>query len=382
MSQLLIYCISDSEWRDRYDARIELDGADVLLHSRGGATGGRLARNTEYEKALLTIIRRLRAQDTGTNSTIGLVLLDSTVARHSSKDVRTLATSDELIGLPDEDVANLIRQRAKRWGQKSNSKGGNSTKALRFEIPGRSHSSIRTNLKLMEWSVEDPSPIIIERLPSDQLRKVAHDHIRRSIERILAGEDVQNFAESTHYDVLLPDGMRLAPKKVFGLALEEALGIEAFPQHFSAGFGQPCFEIIQAAGFHIVGKPSEPLSSEAMQQALRDIALDDGDRSDIEGNPKIVIHIKRERASGLPQQKKAAFVRQHGELFCERCGLRPDSIYGPYVGESCIEVHHALIQVKDMLPGHETKLEDLQCLCANCHRVTHREMALGIAASS
>ena len=314
---------------------------DVLLHSRGGATGGRPARNTEYEKALLTIIRRLRAQDTDTNSTIGRVLLDSTVARHSSKVDRTLATSDELTGLPDEDVAKLIRQRAKRWGQKLNSKGGNSTKALRFEIPGRSLSSIRTTLKLMKWSVEEASPTIIERLPSDQLRKVARDHIRRSIERILAGEDVPNFSESTDYDVLLPDGTRLAPKKVFGLALEEALGIEAFPQHFSSGFSQPCFEIIQAAGFHIVGKPSESLSSEAMQQAQRDIPLDDGDISAIEGNPKIVVHIQRERASGL-----------------------------------------SLIQVKDMLPGHETKLEDLQCLCANCHRVTHREMALGIAANS
>lgn len=355
---------------------------DVLLHSRGGATGGRPARNTEYEKALLTIIRRLRAQDTDTNSTIGRVLLDSTVARHSSKVDRTLATSDELTGLPDEDVAKLIRQRAKRWGQKLNSKGGNSTKALRFEIPGRSLSSIRTTLKLMKWSVEEASPTIIERLPSDQLRKVARDHIRRSIERILAGEDVPNFSESTDYDVLLPDGTRLAPKKVFGLALEEALGMEAFPQHFSSGFSQPCFEIIQAAGFHIVGKPSESLSSEAMQQAQRDIPLDDGDISAIEGNPKIVVHIQRERASGLSRQKKAAFVREHGELFCERCGFRPVSTYGPYVGDSCIEVHHALIQVKDMLPGHETKLEDLQCLCANCHRVTHREMALGIAANS
>jgi hypothetical protein len=378
----LIYCISDSEWRYRYDARIELDGADVLLHSRGGATGGRPARNTEYEKALLTIIRRLRAQDTGTNSTIGRVLLDSTVARHSSKDARTLATSDELTGQPDEDVAKLIRQRAKRWGQKPNPKGGNSTKALRFEIPGRTLSGIRTTLKLMKWSVEQASPTITERLPSDQLRKVARDHIWRSIERILAGEDVPNFSESTDYDVLLLDGTRLAPKKVFGLALGEALGIEVFPQHFSSGFSQPCFEIIQAAGFHIVGKPSEPLSSEAMQQALRDIPLDDGDRSAIEGNPKIVAHIQRERASGLSRQKKAAFVRGHGELFCERCGFRPVSIYGPYVGDSCIEVHHALIQVKDMLPGHETKLEDLQCLCANCHRVTHREMALGIVANS
>ena len=51
---------------------------------------------------------------------------------------------------------------------------------------------------------------------------------RRAVSRLVSGEDASNFSASTDYDVLLEDGTRLAPKKVFGLALEDALGIEEF----------------------------------------------------------------------------------------------------------------------------------------------------------
>jgi hypothetical protein len=45
-------------------------------------------------------------------------------------------------------------------------------------------------------------------------------------------------------------------------------------------------------------------------------------------------------------------------------------------GEACIEIHHAKVQVSEMQSGHITSLEDLQCLCANCHRFIHRQLAL------
>lgn len=215
-------------------------------------------------------------------------------------------------------------------------------------------------------------------LATATLRMVGPEHIQRSIDRLLSGEEATNFEASTHYDVLLPDGTRLAPKKVFGLALEAALGIEATPTHFRAGKGQVSFEIIEFAGYHIVPKPLPPAAANEIDEAMLQVPVSDGDRMLVEGNPKMVIHIRRERASGLARRKKDVFVRTHGELFCERCGIRPVEVYGAYVGEACIEVHHATVQVKDMQPGHATVLEDLQCLCANCHRITHREMLLGI----
>ncbi|AJR23047.1 hypothetical protein TZ53_03980 [Sphingobium sp. YBL2] len=57
--------------------------------------------------------------------------------------------------------------------------------------------------------------------------------------------------------------------------------------------------------------------------------------------------------------------------------MDPSAHYKASVGAACIEVHHARVQVRDMQAGHVTVMEDLQCLCANCHRLTHRELAVG-----
>jgi 5-methylcytosine-specific restriction protein A len=52
--------------------------------------------------------------------------------------------------------------------------------------------------------------------------------------------------------------------------------------------------------------------------------------------------------------------------------MDPVTVYGGQHGPACIEVHHHSVQVEDMAETHRTKLEDLQCLCANCYRVVHR----------
>lgn len=52
--------------------------------------------------------------------------------------------------------------------------------------------------------------------------------------------------------------------------------------------------------------------------------------------------------------------------------MDPIEIYGSEHGEACIEIHHRATQVQNMTEGHVTKLDDLQCLCANCHRIVHR----------
>ncbi len=215
----------------------------------------------------------------------------------------------------------------------------------------------------------------IERLSSQQQRAVTPAHIHNAVARLLAGDDAPNFAVSRDYDVLLEDGTRLPPKKVFGLALEEALGIEAFPGHFSAGWSQPCFEIIERAGYRIVAKTALVPTHIEVTTAFKDMPPPPEDRAAVEGNIKLASHMRKERAQGLSKSKKAAFIAEHGRLFCERCGMDPVEVYGSALGIACIEVHHDAVQVKDMTPGHVTTLEDLRCLCANCHRVVHRELA-------
>ncbi|MGY5808442.1 HNH endonuclease [Rhizobium sp. LEGMi198b] len=368
----MLYFISDGELAGGYDARIELDGADVLLYSRGGATGGRPPRNTDYEKALLTIVRRLRASESSVQPAIARVLLDSQPARKMPLEKRLLVEASELSGLSDDQAVTLIRSRAKNWGQAAGVLGGNSTKALRIETQGHSYTSIQSTLKLLDWE----NKLSVNTLSAEEQGKVTSLHIDRAVERLRSNEDAPNFSESRDYDVLLDDGVRLAPKKVFGLALEEALGIKALPEHFNAGWGQPSFRIIETAGYLIVPK-NEPLPTPAevaeAQSVLPPMGGDSGMR---EGMLKLVIHMRRERDPRLSDEKKATFIAEHGFLYCERCNMKPAEHYESDVAAACIEVHHAKVQVKDMQEDHVTMLEDLQCLCANCHRVTHRELAV------
>lgn len=367
----MLYFISDGERADGYDARIELDGADVLLHSRGGATGGRPARNTDYEKALLAIVRRLRVGESADRPVIARVLLDSLPARKMPPEKRLLVDAGELAGLGDSQAVTLIRSRAKNFGQAPGVSGGNSTKALRIETQGHSHTDIRSALRLMGWSGKPR----VKRLTAEEQGKVTSSHIDSAIERLRSNEDAPNFSSSRDYDILLDDGTRLAPKKVFGLALEEALGIQALPEHFSAGWGQPSFRIITAAGYLIVPKDEPDLTPEEIAQAQNALPPVGGRTGSREGTLKLVMHMRRERDPVLSDAKKTAFIAEHGFLYCERCRMNPAEYYKSDVADACIEVHHARVHVKDMQEGHVTMLEDLQCLCANCHRVTHRELA-------
>jgi len=182
------------------------------------------------------------------------------------------------------------------------------------------------------------------------------------VQRLLAREP-HGYGESTDFDLIAGEGARLPPKAVFGLAASQALGFAVQPKHFSAGTDTPCFRILERSGYDIVRK-GEEAAPQSTSKLLEEIEW-------AEGTPRLIPHLRRERAKGLSQAKKAAFRREHGKLFCEQCGMDPVLAFGE-AGEACIEVHHAATPVKDMDDGHITRLSDLLCLCANCHRVTHR----------
>lgn len=101
-------------------------------------------------------------------------------------------------------------------------------------------------------------------------------------------------------------------------------------------------------------------------------AMDDEFR---EGSVKLRTHLRKERHWRLAKAKKEAFINEHGKLTCERCQLDPEAKYGSINGRAVIEVHHTK-PVKDMEPNAIVLLSDLQCLCANCHRVAHSELRM------
>jgi len=254
------------------------------------------------------------------------------------------------------------------FGKPPGSHVGNSTKRLRFEY---SRGQLIQQLKLHRI-VEAH-----ERLANSDQRQVTPADIHAAVLALAQGGDAPNFANSRDYDLVTPGGLRFPPKKVFGLALERALGIEAFPAHFSAGWSQPSFKLLQAAGYVIVAK-GEPVAGDTAVSGRPSLPSEDDDRRWVESHPKRVAHLRRERAPGLARDKKAAVLAATGMLACEDCGFEPAARHGPAFFDAGLDVHHK-VPLADLPPGNETALTDLALLCATCHRIEHRKIAFAKA---
>jgi hypothetical protein len=93
-----------------------------------------------------------------------------------------------------------------------------------------------------------------------------------------------------------------------------------------------------------------------------------------EGQRKLQVHFQRERNQVLVSWAKSCFKEMHGRLFCEVCGFDFSEQYGA-LGEDFIEAHHRepLSQSDDAV---KTSVDDLAMVCANCHRMLHRQKLL------
>lgn len=375
------------------EARTTIENGRITLHSRSGRarSGGpdSRGRNPDYVAAFDAMFDRLDVP----SAAIKRVLLDSTPARAFPEDERVLASAKDFAENTPAAVRTQMRAKMRGFGRSDDmpANEGNQNKKIRIdtslpdeEIVYRLHAVPLTAAMPARQAPEGTGTSNrVERLPASELTKVGPAHIRAALERLDAGDSLSNFDPSRDYDVKTGDGHAYSPRMVFGLALEEALGIEAKPGHFSAGWGTPCFDILEASGLWIVPKSSsaarpKPSSSE-LGDAGASLLPTDEERVWIEGNPRIAVHLGKERQPGLAAKKRVSFIARHGRLFCERCGLDPVAEYGTEAGAACIEVHHHRTHVADMQAGHETSLDDLKCLCSNCHRVLHRSLSLGLA---
>ena len=101
--------------------------------------------------------------------------------------------------------------------------------------------------------------------------------------------------------------------------------------------------------------------------ALPDV---DQNQSILEGNPRLVAHLRRERNSAIIKAKKDAILQTTGKLCCEACGFDFKEMYGKF-GDGFCEVHH--LQPLSKADGVvKTELGDLAIVCSNCHRIIHR----------
>ncbi|MET9082731.1 HNH endonuclease [Streptomyces sp. NPDC004237] len=97
--------------------------------------------------------------------------------------------------------------------------------------------------------------------------------------------------------------------------------------------------------------------------------VDETGATAIEGRLLVRRALARERDPKLRALKIKQMRRDGRALQCEVCDFDFGRTYGS-LGEGYIEVHHATPLYISGLRG--TKLDDLACLCANCHRMCHR----------
>lgn len=80
---------------------------------------------------------------------------------------------------------------------------------------------------------------------------------------------------------------------------------------------------------------------------------------------------KYERSAKIRDEFLKYFKAKNGKLFCEVCGFDFEKVYGT-LGTGFIEVHHNK-PISTYEEEHSVNIyRDLNCICANCHRMIHR----------
>lgn len=140
------------------------------------------------------------------------------------------------------------------------------------------------------------------------------------------------------------------------------------PRRVKGGIGQSnVWYADKPESVTLVSNVLKYVRSDARASRLPDV---DAEFSAIEGNPRLVAHLRRERSPSLIKTKKQLVLSATGKLCCEACGFDFKATYGRHGHEFC-EVHH-LKPISTMGQGEATKLADLAIICSNCHRIIHR----------
>lgn len=92
----------------------------------------------------------------------------------------------------------------------------------------------------------------------------------------------------------------------------------------------------------------------------------------VEGRVITELHTRREREPKL-RERLLSCRHSSGKLFCEMCGTPPISTNAA-LREAHFEAHH--IVPLSSTGTRTTRLSDLALLCANCHRLLHRAIAI------
>lgn len=178
-----------------------------------------------------------------------------------------------------------------------------------------------------------------------------------------------------------PDAERFRNPNGVGMKLSNFLAID--PEY--PGEGLSSYSNLDEAIFHEFANDREQLKTIAdrirsvlRNEPLRQSLLQIEDDTDVlpnrvayEGEVLYRLHKLRERNKKLVADKKKAVLKVTGALACEVCGFDFELTYGN-VGEGFIECHH-IKPLAEYDAASPTRLGDLAVVCANCHRMLHRQ---------
>jgi predicted HNH restriction endonuclease len=100
-------------------------------------------------------------------------------------------------------------------------------------------------------------------------------------------------------------------------------------------------------------------------------SLSNTNRTYFEGNRKLVTHTIIERSQELVIDSKAKYKSDNPTLPCQVCNFSFVEKYGK-LGENFIEAHH-VIPLSTFEGEHQVYINDLAMVCANCHRMLHKD---------
>ena len=182
-----------------------------------------------------------------------------------------------------------------------------------------------------------------------------------------------------------PDEVKFRNPNGVGLKLSNMLAIDPNYQ----GKGMASFSKLDKTIFDEFVNNREELSSIA--QAIRRTAkneqlvkkiyhieeeIDEGSFIVREGKVMYKLHRYIERKQSINKKKKADYLKKNGKLDCEVCGFDFKKQYGD-LGEGFIECHHR-IPLHQLNGEKTTRLEDLALVCANCHRMLHKDLSITV----
>jgi len=107
-------------------------------------------------------------------------------------------------------------------------------------------------------------------------------------------------------------------------------------------------------------------ATNAIIKELKDI---DPGFSVMEGAPRLVKHILKERKTSIVIKKKNLALKAN-KFFCEVCTFSFPQVYQ----SNYIECHHITPISDPEVQERPTTLEDLVLVCSNCHRMLHTKI--------